>query len=106
MALAVGGISGGAFNPAVGTGPHIIRLMAANAGYKNFWVYWVGPLIGAALAALFFRLTNVPEYVLEIQEEMKVQKRASSTMSFLDQDQSTYYPGTVLQNMQIGDDML
>jgi hypothetical protein len=28
----------------------------------DFWLYWIAPLLGGLLAALFFRLTNIPEY--------------------------------------------
>jgi len=62
MAIAVGSISGGAFNPAVGTGPHIVGALMGKGMYPYVWVYWVGPILGALLAALFFRVTNVQEY--------------------------------------------
>jgi aquaporin Z len=51
-AYAAGGISGGAFNPAVGT-----ALPAIHGVGDDIWVYWLGPCIGAAAAAGFFRLT-------------------------------------------------
>jgi len=62
MAIAVGGISGGAFNPAVGTGPHLFQLMLGHGFYEDMWIYWAGPILGATLAGLFFRVTNVQEY--------------------------------------------
>lgn len=47
----VGGpLSGGAFNPAVGTGMTIFA-----ASKEHLWLYWVGPLLGGALAALVFK---------------------------------------------------
>ncbi len=52
-AYAVGGVSGGAFNPAVATG---ITLMGLS-GWDHYWVYLVGELGGAAVAALAFKLT-------------------------------------------------
>jgi aquaporin Z len=51
-AFAVGGISGGAFNPAVATG---ITLMGLS-GWNHLWVLLVGELAGAGIAALTFRL--------------------------------------------------
>lgn len=45
-------ISGGSFNPALGIGPNIIRGLEIN----NLILHVVGPLLGAALAALVFRI--------------------------------------------------
>jgi aquaporin Z len=53
-AFAVGGVSGGAFNPAVATG---ITLMGLSA-WHNFWVFLVGELGGGAVAALAYKLVN------------------------------------------------
>jgi len=58
MAFALGGISGGAFNPAVGVGPMLIDASMAHGSLSNSWIYIVGPLSGGALAALFFRAQN------------------------------------------------
>jgi aquaporin Z len=54
MAFALGGISGGAFNPAVATGITVMHLEKA----ANFWIYLMGDLAGGALAALVFRFVN------------------------------------------------
>jgi aquaporin Z len=54
-AIAAGGISGGAFNPAVGTGPTVIHAMVHGGSLANLWIYWVGPLLGGVLAAGVFR---------------------------------------------------
>jgi len=51
-AIAVGGISGGAFNPAVG-----IALPAVHGITEDLPLYVLGPCIGAGAAALFFRMT-------------------------------------------------
>ena len=53
-AITVGGISGGAFNPAVGLG---VFTMGIESG-KQFVVYLVSELSGAAVAALVYRLVN------------------------------------------------
>lgn len=53
-AIAVGGISGGGFNPAVALGLAIHGEFA----WSNIWLYALAPLIGGALAALAFRLLN------------------------------------------------
>ena len=58
-AAAVGGpISGGAFNPAVGIGPILMKAMAGRGGMGDLWLYIVGPLAGAALAAMTFRFQH------------------------------------------------
>jgi aquaporin Z len=49
-----GPISGGAFNPAVGTGPILIDAMVGGGSAGNLWIYWVGPLIGGALASVVY----------------------------------------------------
>ena len=54
MAFAFGGISGGAFNPAVAVGITIMHL----AKTANLWVYLVANLAGGALAAAAFRFIN------------------------------------------------
>jgi aquaporin Z len=53
-AFAVGGISGGVFNPAVALGGSTIGLFA----WSNLWVYLVAQLVGGALAGLVFRALN------------------------------------------------
>jgi len=55
-AFAGGDISGGAFNPAVGTGPTLIHALGGEGGWGNLWLYWVGPLAGGALAAMVFKV--------------------------------------------------
>jgi aquaporin Z len=57
-AFAGGGISGGAFNPAVGTGPIVMNALLGGGGFGNLWLYLVGPFLGAALAAIVFRMVN------------------------------------------------
>jgi len=62
MAVSIGSISGGAINPAVGTGPSLVRLIISGQGNSSAWIYWVGPLLGSVFAALVFRVTSVAEY--------------------------------------------
>ena len=52
--LAGGGISGGAFNPAVGIGPTIINALMGSGNWSHLWLYLAGPLSGAVVAALVF----------------------------------------------------
>lgn len=53
-AFAVGGISGGAFNPAVAIGACLMKLFA----WQNLWVYLVANLAGGAAAAGAFKTLN------------------------------------------------
>jgi aquaporin Z len=54
MAFAVGGISGGAFNPAVAVGVTLMHI----AKMSNLWIYLVANLSAGALAAATFRWIN------------------------------------------------
>jgi aquaporin Z len=49
-AFAVGGISGGAFNPAVAIGAMVTGLLE----WSNIWIYLIAELLGAAVAAYAF----------------------------------------------------
>jgi aquaporin Z len=61
-AFAGGGISGGAYNPAVGLGPCLIdTLIGGNNSLAYVWLYIVGPFGGAALATTVFNYTNPNE---------------------------------------------
>jgi len=54
MAYALGGISGGAFNPAVAVGISVMKM----AQWADIWFYLVGGFGGAVLAALLFKHCN------------------------------------------------
>ena len=60
-AFAVGGISGGAFNPAVGLGPAIVELVLGGSPTSMAWIYAAGPLAGAAGAAFAYRAQHAGE---------------------------------------------
>jgi aquaporin Z len=53
-AFAVGGISGGAFNPAVAVGISVMGL----ASWSNIWIYLIGNFAAAAVAATVFKFNN------------------------------------------------
>ena len=55
-AVSVGGVSGGAFNPAVG-----LALPLLKGHGSDVWIYVLGPLLGAALAAELFSITHPHE---------------------------------------------
>ncbi|KAK7198143.1 aquaporin-like protein [Novymonas esmeraldas] len=78
---AVGGVSGGAFNPAVATGLQVTKFIAA--GYVTqlmyLWLYWAAPACGAVGAAFLFKLTHpVPR---DDEEETQQQRVARNLYS-------------------------
>ncbi|MCS7032403.1 MAG: aquaporin [Phycisphaerae bacterium] len=54
--LAIGPISGGAMNPARVFGPALV----AGGLWDQHWVYWVGPLVGGGIMAIFYHLVLWP----------------------------------------------
>jgi glycerol uptake facilitator protein len=51
----IGPITGGALNPARAFGPYVVNaLYGGFTPWREFWIYVVGPLIGAVLAALAY----------------------------------------------------
>jgi aquaporin Z len=61
-AFAGGPFSGGAFNPAVATGPLLTEVIAGNTDSAPFiWIYIVGPITGGLVAALLFKYLNPEE---------------------------------------------
>ena len=58
-AFAGGKISGGVYNPAVGTGPILVDAIIGNGDtLGNLWYYLVGPIVGAVLATYVYKLTT------------------------------------------------
>lgn len=55
-AFAGGAISGGAFNPAVGTGPILVHALMGGGSFSSLWLYLAGPFVGGLLAAMVFKL--------------------------------------------------
>jgi aquaporin Z len=53
-AFAVGGISGGAFNPAVAVGAAVMKLVK----FADIWIHIVADLAGGLVAALVFKFLN------------------------------------------------
>lgn len=57
-AYAAGGVSGGAFNPAVGTGPAIASMLTGGGTMSHVWLYIVGGLLGGAAAAAVYKVQS------------------------------------------------
>jgi aquaporin Z len=53
-AFAVGGISGGAFNPAVAVGVAVMKLV----NFSQIWLHLVADLAGGLVAGLAFKFIN------------------------------------------------
>src|SRR4051812_44301036 len=64
-AFAVGGISGGAFNPAVAVGAAMMKLVQAS----QIWIHLVADFIGGAAAAGVFIIANGPLNQESVPEE-------------------------------------
>jgi aquaporin Z len=58
-AYAVGGISGGAFNPAVALGASVLGI----SKWSHYWIYVVAPVLGGAVAAATFLFVEPAEKV-------------------------------------------
>lgn len=76
---AVGGITGGSFNPAVATALQLTKFIAA--GYATplmyLWLYWAAPMVGAVGASFLFKMTHpVPQEDDKEREELVLQAQA------------------------------
>jgi glycerol uptake facilitator protein len=61
--LAVGPVSGASLNPARTFGPELVLSIAGDPDWSKFWIYLVGPIVGAVLAVYahdFFTPTTKP----------------------------------------------
>lgn len=57
----VGGVSGGAFNPALATGLQVTQCFVGKCeAVLTLWVYWVAPFMGAMLASYIFQNLTLP----------------------------------------------
>jgi aquaporin NIP len=61
-----GGVTGASMNPARSFGPALVA-----GEWKQFWIYVVGPLLGALAAALIYEVVRGPE-----ARELRAHKRA------------------------------
>ena len=56
-AAAGGGVSGGAYNPAVGLGPTIVNAMNGGS-FGHVWLYLVGPFAGGVIGAFVYAIQH------------------------------------------------
>jgi aquaporin Z len=76
-AFAGGPVSGGAFNPAVGTGPILVHSVLGDGTAGQLWIYLLGPLLGGAAAAAVFGLQERPEIRLHAEPSRVPEGRPS-----------------------------
>jgi aquaporin Z len=76
-AFAGGGISGGVFNPAVGTGPILVNALIGGGSLAHLWLYLIGPLIGGAAAAWVFGFQERPPLQLHAEPSRVPESRPS-----------------------------
>jgi glycerol uptake facilitator-like aquaporin len=60
-ALCVGGVSGGAFNPAVATGLIVVNCVVGQNCHAmiHLWMYWAAEIVGAIVATILFNSVTV-----------------------------------------------
>ena len=60
FAYAFGSISGGVFNPAVGTGPLVANALEVGSWRQLqwLWLYWLAPMFGGFVASITYRVTH------------------------------------------------
>lgn len=75
-AFAVGPISGGAFNPAVGFGATAGAALFAGGGWSDLWLYFVGPLLGAAIGAGIHRVQMAGGEEFERKDDRTLEEQA------------------------------
>lgn len=60
--MVIGPISGGSVNPARTFGPYLAtEIFGGSTPWSELWIYWAGPLVGGALAAVAYHLIAQPE---------------------------------------------
>jgi glycerol uptake facilitator protein len=70
--MVIGPISGGSVNPARTFGPYLATsVFGGSTPWNEFWIYWLGPLIGGALAAIAYDLIARPDRTTDAGEDRR-----------------------------------
>lgn len=72
-------ISGGAFNPAIGTALSITNAMRATGTGRFVWIYWTGPMLGGYMGGLSYHVLNAKEIE---QSQMFRQQQAQQSLAY------------------------
>lgn len=80
-AYSVGHISGGAFNPSVATALHVQKCLSDGCGefIKFLPLYWLGPSVGAGVAAFLFKVVHQS---FELEETNVYVREGEGSQSF------------------------
>jgi hypothetical protein len=86
--------TGGGVNPARSFGPSAI------VGFDTYhWLYWVGPMVGAAIAAGFYHILKFLQYhrVNPGQDSDGIDRVSFDTATFIENNIAYYHRGLVDQ---------
>lgn len=78
---AVGGVSGGAFNPAVALSLQLVKCIAGNCiPLMHLWLYFAAPAAGGVGAALLFKMTHPAPKETEEEKEKKAMLNSAQNL--------------------------
>jgi glycerol uptake facilitator protein len=101
--MVIGPISGGSVNPARTFGPYLAtNPFGGSAPWSEFWIYWVGPLVGGALAALAYDFIARPDRAADADEDRQSQGTAGHVEGHrvLPEDGRGAAPGPTIEGRQ------
>ena len=87
-ATAVGGVSGGAFNAAVGLALNAVK--GGDDAYK-LWVYLIFPALGGCAGGFLFRLTSPADFINSSFRIIKDEKKADAVAAYVMEFFATFY---------------